>query len=590
MEFTPTKTTTSEDINIVAIKSSATTNTAISIDKDEKTDIPSTTMSTMTSNDTNKITTNAAITGDTEETTMRKEPESDIPQNIEKFDLFLNPDKQKERKTQVDESMAAYDKKFGSLDLEKSYKPLFELLWYSQMPCIDVKGITSEELDELSFLKRCYWKNVPISCSAIFQKRPTDRGMCCSFNMKKAETILKGSKYTDAISSTQAKEEANGFENTELPESFLSGKEPKSEAGQNKGLTLVLDRHSNRISASTVIDDFQGFVTVIDGSDKYPLTSSSSLIARPGYVTNMEIRSVKVQALQEIRDFVPEKRNCYFPDEYSLEMHKLYSQSNCILECKVKYANACMKTCMNSEDSCNCRNVPILFDAIWDMKDSCTPWFYPVTDNKTVQMCNPWNMLKFIKIIDDDIPEEACKYCLPECTTTVYETATSYAKYQKCDHTNTGTNTLCDMVNETMNPAPWTYLAQNEFANASPNGSLPWYLQTDSTKWKVLHDRKTKFPDQRRKVTDIGTENSALFISELKENPTYNAFENDIGTVNIFFGKSYTTRYIKKNRMSEIDFLAQVGGAVGLAMGISIISLVELIYWFTLRLFRYGWK
>ena len=175
--------------------------------------------------------------------------------------------------------------------MEKSYEPMFELLWYSQMPCIDIKGITSEQKDELSFVKRCYWKNQPISCNAIFQKRPTDRGMCCSFNMKKAENILKESKYAYAISSRQKDEMENGFEISEVPDWYIEDNEPKPEAGRNKGLTLVVDRHSNMLSASTVMDNFQGFVTVIDGNDKYPLTSSSSLIARPGYETNMEVNS-----------------------------------------------------------------------------------------------------------------------------------------------------------------------------------------------------------------------------------------------------------------------------------------------------------
>ena len=210
----------------------------------------------------------------------------DKPQNIEKLDLFLDPTKENDRRKQENESFTAYDEKFGSLDLEKSYESMFELLWYSQMPCIDVDGITSEERDEVSFIKRCYWKNQPISCNAIFQKRPTDRGMCCSFNMEKAETILKEGKYTYAIQSMQNDEKKNGFEMSDAPGWYVENNEPKPEAGRNKGLTLMVDRHSNMLSASTVIDDFQGFVTVVDGNDKYPLTSSSSLIARPGYVTN----------------------------------------------------------------------------------------------------------------------------------------------------------------------------------------------------------------------------------------------------------------------------------------------------------------
>merc|ERR1712020_676038 len=105
----------------------------------------------------------------------------------------------------------------------------------------------------------------------------------------------------------QEEEKERGFDISKIPEWFSSTNEPKSEAGRNKGLTLVVDRHSNKLSATTVFDNFRGFVTVVDGNDKYPLTSSSSLIARPGYETNMEVKSTHVYAENEIRDFGPER-------------------------------------------------------------------------------------------------------------------------------------------------------------------------------------------------------------------------------------------------------------------------------------------
>jgi hypothetical protein len=37
---------------------------------------------------------------------------------------------------------------YVNMDIEKSYSALFELLWYSQMPCYDVKGVTSQKKNE----------------------------------------------------------------------------------------------------------------------------------------------------------------------------------------------------------------------------------------------------------------------------------------------------------------------------------------------------------------------------------------------------------------------------------------------------------
>ena len=142
------------------------------------------------------------------------------PPNIQKLELSLDPEKEEERLRQKKKEREDFREKLGSIDMEKSYLKLFELLWYGQLPCTDVRGITSQQLDEMSFLKKCYWKNKAINCNSIFQKRPTDQGMCCSFNMDKAEAILKKSKYADAIAARQAEESILGFENHQIYQSL----------------------------------------------------------------------------------------------------------------------------------------------------------------------------------------------------------------------------------------------------------------------------------------------------------------------------------------------------------------------------------
>ena len=143
------------------------------------------------------------------------------PLNIQKLDLSLDPNKKEERDNQTKNAIKRYDESFGKIDLEKSYQAIFELLWHGQMPCNDIKGLTSQAKDELSFIKKCYWKGEPISCNAIFQKRPTDRGLCCAFNMEKAENIFKESNYKQAISMRQKDDILHGFDRGELPEWYI---------------------------------------------------------------------------------------------------------------------------------------------------------------------------------------------------------------------------------------------------------------------------------------------------------------------------------------------------------------------------------
>ena len=509
-------------------------------------------------------------------------PTETKPQNIEKLDVSLDPMRKAEREAQAAEAVDDYTNTFGSVDMDRSYLPLFELLWYSQLPCTDVIGLTSRAKDELSFIKRCYWKDKLVSCNAIFQKRPTDQGICCSFNMQKAENVLKPSNYTKAILSGQRDEKDFGFENGQKPEWYLKSEEPTPEAGRKRGLTLVVDRHSNRLSPASVTDNFYGFVTIVDEKNKYPMASLSSLMARPGFENNIDVSALQLQGKNEIRKYKPNKRNCYFEDEYKLEMHKFYSQSNCLLECRVNFARLCMSTCMKYGQQCNCQNITVH----QKRSGNCIPWYFPASDGWESEMCDPWNIDKFQAIVDDMIPKDECDYCLPDCTTTVYDTSISYAKFQKCDHTNIGTNLLCNLVNVSINPSPWINSAQREYL--LNNESVPWYLDTNEKEDENVATEKYKRFSNKRWITnnDPAIEAAYVFPTDLKDNPTYDAFERDIGIINVFFSKSQILQYVTSNKMSEFDFLSQLGGSLGLAMGISFVSIVECIYWFTFRLLR----
>ena len=48
-------------------------------------------------------------------------------------------------------------------------------------------------------------------CQAIFKTLPTDRGMCCSFNMEKAEEIFQKSTYSALVQDMQSFDESKRY-------------------------------------------------------------------------------------------------------------------------------------------------------------------------------------------------------------------------------------------------------------------------------------------------------------------------------------------------------------------------------------------
>ena len=460
------------------------------------------------------------------------------------------------------------------------------------MPCTDVKGVTSELKDELAFIKKCYWKEKEIDCKAIFQKRPTNRGMCCSFNMKRADNFMKSSKYKNAIALQQSKDSNRGFESNGIvvknTQWFIGNNEPKAEPGIEKGLTLVVDSHSNRLSSASVFDNFRGFPIIIEDNQKFPTTSFSGKRVRPGFENNIEVSAFSLEARDEIRKYEPDQRKCYFPDEHNLKMHTYYSRSSCIFECKLEFAAKCLTTCHEYGQTCNCGNYDVITDDDLKAGNACIPWFYPMQDKETGKFCNPWNTEKFKEIMKNQIPKGLCDKCLPDCSNVEYETTMTSAELQACDVTTTGsTGLLCNLLNGTINPAPWVNIAQNEYIVS--NEEIPWFLDSTASKKRILQGslfkpffkKSTRFSDKRTRNQKEGT---GLFPLDIEKNPEYNAFEKDIGIINVFFSKKEVPNFVTKNRLSTADFMYQIGGSLGFVMGVSLISFIEIVYWLCFRI------
>ena len=472
--------------------------------------------------------------------------------SIEKLDMVFSPCMSSKKEQIKRKSKVEYQENFGSLDLQKTFKDLFELMWYSQLPCFDVANITSTFKDELSLVKRCYWKNTEMNCSSIFVTRPTDRGMCCSFNSEKAEKIFRQGKYRDVISSLQDRDKSNSFDNSSTPSWYIN--EPTTQPGQNKGLTIVLDAHTNMVSSGTISDNFKGFMTIVDGASNYPLTEINGFLVRPGRENHVALSALEINGTEAIRSISPKDRGCFFSDEHSLDEHQEYTQSNCVLECTMKYARKKMGEANETVD--------------------CTPWFYPVRDADISPFCDPWATVEFQKWMAS-APDGECSVCLPDCTKTIYEAAVSTAPFRQCDHTNLGTSQLCDLDDVGINPPIWQQLVENEYEKNN-DGIVPEFASATIT----------RMSNTRKYVSSEEKQSQLVFRAQNNATPDYDAYINDIAIVSFYFDKPTVMVYDRDQRMTMIDYISQMGGLLGLGIGCSFISIIELLYWLTIRLAR----
>ena len=62
----------------------------------------------------------------------------------------------------------------------------------------------------------------------------------------------------------------------------------------------------------------------------------------------------------------------------------------------------------------------------------------------------------------------------------------------------------------------------------------------------------------------------------------YDAFDSDIAALHIYFRRSTVFQLGTQPTMTWIDFMSQVGGLLGLCIGVSIVTVIELV-WLCLR-------
>ena len=119
-----------------------------------------------------------------------------------------------------------------------------------------------------------------------------------------------------------------------------------------------------------------------------------------------------------------------------------------------------------------------------------------------------------------------------------------------CDSYNLNSSPLCNLTGRA-GPLYWAAAAKELYSEQT--GEVPGYV-------------------------------ARLTNTEENQDKEYNAFEDDIAIVNIFFGKDSLPEYETDPRMTIWDFISNIGGLLGLCAGISILSCAEIVYWLGVRM------
>ena len=446
------------------------------------------------------------------ETTRKEEESSDIcvsqrrkrdDQSVPNIDLYLNPDREKERERTFEKQKKTYQEKFASMDSVNSFPSVFELLWYSGTPCFDVAELTSDKIHEKSVIKQCLWKGEEIDCSQVFTLTPTDKGMCCRFDLKKPKNIFTENMFTKTMENLQNQDKANAFDKRYGADTSFQI-DLKPEVGRFKGLTLVLDAHSDLLSERSVEDDSNGFLVGLTKSGEFPLMGQGTHLLKPGNEHFLSLTAIDTISDIKVQSYLkPEKRKCYFPHEKNLQFHSNYSQSACLFECGISWAKDFSKL-------------------------DCLPWYFPpLGEAKSSAICDPWDTQLFMEALRR-APRSECRDCLSDCQTTSFTLSASAAPFRTCTDLNKGLSNLCK-YSSSMSPSMSSEQILQEYSHLE---EVPEYI------------KKFQEEDSSRRLLNTGAE--------------YDAFKQDIALVHIYWDTSSVLQFERALRLTWIDYISQV--------------------------------
>jgi len=364
------------------------------------------------------------------------------------YEIIFDSLERKELKLAVEYKKAELSDILQRLNMSAAYQSIFKTLWYSSLPCFDIRKITGFNNGASALLQYCEWKGMPISCSAIFTTFPTDQGMCCSFNMKAADEIYVNSAYRDMLQSMQKADKEGSFLSSSVPKYYVDNKEPKTTPGKKKGLILMLDAHSDWLAPGSMDGVLEGFTAFIDSSGNFPLIHQAGLSIKAGFNNIITLTSSIVKADENMQSLDKKSRVCFFSNENeNLKLHQEYTYLNCMFECTLNYTKLMVALKYNK---------------------TCQPWFFP-TSSESVSICDPWQSYDFFQIMTNEIPDDFCAICLPDCNVTIYNPTITVEPFIKCDANNIGVSQFCSI--DLQHPLPLQMrLAsqiQNYFSNTS---------------------------------------------------------------------------------------------------------------------------
>nr|CAH7740452.1 unnamed protein product [Callosobruchus chinensis] len=185
--------------------------------------------------------------------------------------------------------------------------------------------------------KFCSYISEEPPCEKIFSPILTEEGVCHSFNILDKTDIFQDNVefYLPDFHSTSLVKHWD-VENGYTTPNINAYPRRALRVGQKNAFYVELKTQKSDIEYQCA-KDYPGYMVMLHFPSDIPDVSENNFKVPLGHSVTGVIIPQMIKTSEDVKQFNPKTRDCYFQSERPLKFFKIYSQANCLLECKANY-------------------------------------------------------------------------------------------------------------------------------------------------------------------------------------------------------------------------------------------------------------
>ena len=238
----------------------------------------------------------------------------------------------------------------GSVSNSSNIKSLLTVMKYSGNSVSRTHQIESGEMKELwTYMQNrynlrtegkletkiptpmCSFGRDLLSDCKILKPVPSERGICYSYNSLDTKEMFQPTQYVadfDSVFGSWSNSSGSVLDNP-------------GGHGPSKGFQVLMDRGDgfleSEVQSKELLSDF--FSAAIHSPNSTADQLNSGIRLNSGFTTTIRLEVTQLISASDLRSMSIEERNCHFTDETGgLDLFKIYTQANCLSECKSRAA------------------------------------------------------------------------------------------------------------------------------------------------------------------------------------------------------------------------------------------------------------